>query len=267
MVINQLLITGAAGRLGRIARDHFYGKFTHIRLSDRSDMDAARKGEEIVQCDLVERDQVERMLEGVDAVIHLGGQPNEAEWDTVINSNLIGAINIWEGAHKAGTNRVIFASSNHAIGMHSRACKLDHECEPRPDTRYGVSKAFGEDLGRLYSYKHGIRSFNLRIGSCFPKPTDARGLSTWLSHRDFCQLLDIGLTADYQYEIVYGVSNNPLSFWDNSNAKRLGYKPQDSAEEYRTEIEGKHFDDPVAEQLQGGGFSASGFTGDLDSLL
>lgn len=267
MTINRLLITGAGGNLGKVARDHFHGKYPHVRLSDRVEMDAARDGEELVVCDLTERDTVTKMLEGVDAVIHLGGQPDEADWDTVINSNLIGAINVYEGALKASTDRIIFASSNHAIGMHDRTHTIDHTCEARPDTRYGLSKAFGEDLGRLYSYKHGIRTMNLRIGSCFPKPFDARSLSTWLSFRDFCQLLDIGLTADYQFEIVYGVSDNPTSWWDNSNAERFGYKPLDTAEDYRDEFGTMTFDDPVGEALQGGMFSAREFTGDLSSLL
>ncbi len=267
MTINRLLITGAGGALGKISREHFLGKYPNIRLSDRVELDPARDGEEVVVCDLTDRDAVNQMLEGVDAVIHFGGQSVEADWDTIINSNLIGSINVYEAALKAGTDRIIFASSNHAIGMHDRANKIDHTCEARPDTRYGLSKAFGEDLGRLYAYKHGIRCMNLRIGSCFPKPFDARSLSTWLSYRDLCQLLEVGLTADYQFEIVYGVSDNPPSWWDNSNAERLGYKPQDTAEDYRAEVAGITSDEPVAEALQGGMFSAREFTGDLKSLL
>ena len=193
--------------------------------------------------------------------------PVEANWDTVIKSNLIGAINLFEGARKGGAARIIFASSNHAIGMHARTNTVDHTCEPRPDTRYGLSKAFGEDLGRLYAYKHGIRTMNLRIGSCFPKPYDARSLASWLSFRDLCQLLDIGLTADYQYEILYGVSNNPASWWDNANDERFGYKPQDTAEKYRSEVEHLTFDDPVGDTLQGGMFGAEEFSGDLKKLL
>lgn len=267
MTINRLLITGAAGSLGKVAREYYQGKYPHLRISDRSDMGQAQDGEEVVKCDLSDRAAVEKLLDGVDAVIHFGGQSVEGDWDTVINANLIGCINIWEGARKAGTDRIIFPSSNHAVGMHPRTKKIDHTCECRPDTRYGLSKTFGEDMGRLYAYKHGIRSLNLRIGSCFPKPFDARSLSSWLSFRDLCQLLDIGLNADYMFEIFYGVSNNPESWWDNSNAESFGYKPQDTAEDYRSEVEHLHFDDPVAEQLQGGTFSATEFTYDLQKLL
>lgn len=267
MSINRLLITGAGGVLGKVARGHYKGKFPNLRLSDRVEMEPAGDGEEIVRCDLIERDAVEKMLDGVDAVIHFGGQSVEADWDTVIESNLIGAVNVFEGARKAGVERIIFASSNHAIGMHARANTIDHACEPRPDSRYGLSKAFGEDLGRLYAYKHGIRSMNIRIGSCFPKPFDARSLASWLSFRDLCQLLDIGLNADYQFEIVYGVSNNPESWWDNCNAERFGYEPLDTAEDYRAEVEQMTFDDPVGETLQGGMFAAEEFSGDLTKLV
>ena len=266
MTINRLLITGAAGNLGKVAAAHFRGKYPHLRLSDREDITDVGDSVEVVQCDLADRNKVEQMLDGVDAVIHLGGQPYEADWDTVISSNLIGAANLFESARQAGTERIIFASSNHAIGMHTRTTRIDHAAEPRPDSRYGLSKAFGEDLGRLFAYKYGLRSFNLRIGSCFPKPFDARSLATWLSFRDFCQLLDIGLNADYLFEIVYGVSANPTSWWDNRNAERLGYKPLDTAEDYRAEVENKVFDDPVAQSLQGGTYGAVDFAGDLEAL-
>jgi len=267
MSINRLLITGAGGNLGKVARQHFRGKYPHIRLSDRVDMDPAGDGEEVIVCDLSDRQQTFQLLADVDAVIHLGGFSVEGDWDTIINSNLIGAINLYEGALQAGTDRILFASSNHAIGMHDRATTLDHTCEARPDTRYGLSKAFGEDLGRLYAYKHGIRCLNMRIGSCFPKPFDERSLSTWLSFRDFCQLCEVGLNADYQFEIVYGVSNNPKTWWDNSNAERLGYKPQDTAEDYRDEVAGILANDPVGDALQGGMFAAREFTGELARLL
>ena len=174
---------------------------------------------------------------------------------------------MFEAAHQAGADRVLFASSNHAIGFHHRTTRIDDKCEPRPDTRYGLSKAFCEDLGRLYAFKHGLKSFHLRIGSCFPEPVDARMLSTWLSYGDFCRLVDVGLQSDYLHEIVYGVSDNPQSFWDNGNATRLGYKPLDTAEDYRQQVAGIISHNAVAEALQVGGFPADEFTFDLAKIL
>lgn len=269
MTINRILITGAAGNLGNAAREHFRGKYPHIRLSDRDDMGPAQEGEEIVQCDLTDSAAVDKMMEGVDAVLQFGGQPNEADWDTILNCNIIGAINTWEAARKAGTKKILFASSNHAIGMHDNQVTIDHKCEPRPDTRYGLSKAFTEDLGRLYAFKHGIASFHMRIGSCFPEPFDKRSLTTWLSYADLCRLLEVGLDNDYLFEIVYGVSNNrdAAKWWDNSNAERMGYKPQDDTEAWRAELENKTYDNPVGDRLHGGMFPANEFSFDLEKLL
>jgi uronate dehydrogenase len=260
--IDRLLITGAAGALGAVLRRHLAGRYPQLRLSDRAPMGDAGPGEELVTCELGDGPAVERLLDGVDACVHLGGQPVEAPWPVVHEANILGAINLWEAARKAGTRRIVFASSNHAIGFHPRTRKLDHESPARPDSRYGLSKAFGEDLALYYANKHGIGAMCMRIGSARERPIDARMLATWQSLRDFCQLVEVGLAADYVYEIVYGVSDNPRSWWDNRNALRLGYRPQDSAEAWAAELEGVLANDPIADAYQGGAFCSADFTGD-----
>jgi uronate dehydrogenase len=184
----------------------------------------------------------------------------------VLGPNIVGAINLWEGARLAGVERIVFASSNHVVGLYRRTEKLDHHVTPRPDGRYGLSKAFGEDIASLYAYKHGIKAFCMRIGSCFGNPSNRRMLSTWLSYPDFERLVQVGLTADYLFEIVYGQSRNTRAFWDNSNAYRLGYDPQDNAEAFAPEVEGKVSGNPVSDELQGGDFVPPDFTGDLAKL-
>ena len=185
MSIQRLLITGAAGNLGRVARKAFAGAYPTLRLSDRNDLGPLKPGEEGVVCELGDREAVEKLLEGVDAVIHFGGQPDDsAGMDAVLNANIHGAVNLWEAARKAGTQRILFASSNHSIGFHRRTSKIDHLVQKRPDGHYGLSKAFGEDLARFYADKHGIKAFCMRIGSCFPEPVDARMLKTYLSYGD-----------------------------------------------------------------------------------
>jgi uronate dehydrogenase len=264
--MERLLITGAAGALGRQARAGLGNSARVLRLSDIAEMAPAAANEEVMPCDLSDAAAVEALCEGVDAILHLGGQATEAPWERIMQSNIAGAINLWEGARKSGVKRILFASSNHAIGFHRRTSRLDAASPARPDGRYGLSKAFGEDLAYLYATKFGIAAYCMRIGSCFPKPMNQRMLSTWMSYGDFIRLVTAGLTATYSYEIVYGASRNTRSWWDNSNAYRLGYDPQDNAEIYAAEVAGQPPEDPVSVLFQGGGFTADEFAGDTGRI-
>lgn len=259
---DRLLITGAAGGLGGVLRERLRGRQPHLRLSDIAELGEAVEGEELVRCDLADAGAVRELCEGVDSIIHLGGQANEADWPVILHANIVGAINLWEGARIAGVERILFASSNHAIGLYPVTRTLDETTPPLPDSRYGLSKAFGEDLAALYAYKHGIAAFCMRIGSCFPEPRDERMLSTWMSYDDFVRLIDVGLTADYAYEIVYGVSANTRIRWDNRNAIRLGFAPQDDAEQFAPKQQGRIAGNPLADGRHGGGFVPPEFSAD-----
>lgn len=261
---SKILITGAAGALGRALRERLQGRYALLRLSDRAAMAPAAAGEETVVAELTDAAAVARQCTGIDAIVHLGGQSVEGTWDQVIQANLIGAINLYEGARLAGVDRVLFATSNHAIGFYRRTQRIDHAAPPRPDSRYGLSKAFGEDLSQYYALKHGIRGFCMRIGSCTEPPVNERMLSTWQSYDDFARLVTVGLEADYTYEIVYGVSRNTRSYWDNANAYRLGYDPKDNAETFARELEGKVQPHPLDEALQGGQYISPDYTGKPD---
>lgn len=261
MTPNRILLTGAAGRLGSLLRQAFVGQFQLLRLSDVAPLGKAGEREEVVACDLSDGAAVQALCEGMEAIIHLGGIPYETGWPELLQSNIVGTINLYEGARRAGVDRVIFASSNHATGMHPNDRILSGESPPRPDSRYGLTKAIGEDVAALYAYKHGIRSLSLRIGSCLPRPDNKRALSTWLSHGDFVRLVQVGLTADYIHEIVYGVSRNTRSWWDNSSAYRLGYEPQDDAEVYAAEVEAIELGTDLARNYQGGNFVPDEFSG------
>jgi uronate dehydrogenase len=266
MPYQRVLLTGAAGHLGRVLRARLAGRFSVLRLSDVAEMDPAGPGEEVMRCDLANADAVAELCRGVDAILHFGGRSNEDSWDTILSANIAGAIHLWEGARLAGVRRIIFASSNHAIGLHRRSTRIDHRAQAAPDGRYGLSKAFGEDLAALYAYKHGIAALCIRIGSSFAEPADARQLSTWMSFDDLVRMIEVGLAADYTYEIVYGVSDNSRSFWDNSNAERLGYLPADSADRFAAALAEKRTADPIAELTQGGTFSSAEFSGDPSAL-
>lgn len=260
---HRILLTGAAGNLGRELRRRLAGRFAVLRVSDLAEMAPAGPGEEVIRCDLANAEQVMRLCTGMDAIIHLGGQSVEADWPRVLQANIIGAINLFEAARLTGVERVLFASSNHVVGLYPRSRHFDHAITPlRPDSRYGASKAFGEDLAALYAYKHGIKAFCMRIGSCTEKPLNRRMLSTWLSFGDFERLIDTGLHGAYQFEIVYGQSRNDRGWWDNSNAFRLGFDPQDNAEAYAAEVEMKISGDPLDDDFQGGPFVPPDFSGD-----
>jgi uronate dehydrogenase len=263
---HRVLLTGAAGHLGRELRARLAGRFPVLRLSDMAEMAPARDGEEVVRCDLADAAGVNALCRDVDAILHFGGRSTEADWDTILSANIIGAVNLWEAARRASVKRIIFASSNHVIGLYRRETRIDHRVPAAPDSRYGVSKAFGEDLAALYAYKHGIRAFCIRIGSSFAAPADTRQLSTWLSFDDLVRLIEVGLAADYTNEIVYGVSDNRASWWDNANAARLGYRPHDSADGFADRVAGAKPGHPVAERTQGGAFSSTEFEGDPSKL-
>lgn len=264
---DRILLTGAAGQLGRMLRKPLAAYGHTLRLSDITPAEGElAAGEEWRCCDLADPAAVADLLAGVDAVVHLGGHASEASWETIAPSNICGTYNLWEGARRAGTQRIVYASSNHITGFHRRDTVVD-TCSPvRPDSLYAVSKVFGEGLARLYADKHGLTAFCIRIGSCFPEPVNRRMLSTWLSYRDLAQLVGIGLTADYHFEIVYGVSANDRRWWDNRNAARLGYAPQDNAETWRERVENIVADNDIDTAFQGGDYPAMDFTGRIDDI-
>jgi uronate dehydrogenase len=256
--MKTLLITGAAGDIGTHLRRELAGVYK-LRLSDIRAIDTRGAGETFAQADIANLPDMLRITEGVDAILHLGGVSAEADWEPILQANIIGCYNVFEAARRTGVKRVLFATSNHAVGFYRRDETIDHRVYPRPDSRYGLSKVFGEQVGSLYADKYGLEVFCMRIGNLNPKPVDKRRLSIWLSPRDLAQLVRIGVDhPDIRFEIVYGVSGNKRSWYDNSNAHRLGYRPQDDSEPYAQEILAKHVDDadPRVERFQGGTFVA-----------
>ena len=209
--------------------------------------------------------------EGVDGVVHLGGQSVEADWDVIDAANIQGMVTLMEAARQAGAGRMVFASSNHAVGMYPRHRLIGTEERVRPDSRYGLSKAFGEALCALHADKHGMRCLSIRIGNVADRPADERRLAIWLHPEDLFQLVVIGLEhPDLHHEVVYGASANARAWWDNAAAHRLGYRPKHRAEDHRDHAlaeQEKLGPDPVGDLFQGGGFSSSEFDGDLERTL
>lgn len=254
----RLLLTGAAGALGGALRGRLQANCRVLRLSDRADLGVPAEHEEIVQADLADAAAVHAMVEGVDAIVHLGGVSVEAPFQPILQANIVGMYNLYEAARQHGTRRVVFASSNHVTGFYRQSETINASHPPRPDGLYGVSKAFGEDLSRYYFDRFGIETACVRIGSAFPEPKDRRMLATWLSVDDLHRLITACLTTPVLgHTILFGMSNNAVTWWDNSQARHVGYAPQDSSDGFREAVFARtsapDLNDPVA-QFQGGAF-------------
>ncbi len=230
--MRRLLITGAGGTIGGVLRDGLRGVAESLRLLDVKALEAAA-GEEVLQGDVTDLEVARRALAGCDACVHLAAIPVEAAFEQILHANLQGTWTVFEAARREGCPRVVFASSNHAIGFHPVGERLDAASPTRPDTYYGVSKVFGEAMGRLYHDKFGLRVACLRIGTAIKEPQTVRHLSTWLSPADLIRLVRACLESpDLGYAIVYGVSANRRGWWDLEPGRRLGYQPQDDAEAF-----------------------------------
>lgn len=257
----KLLLTGAAGGLGKVLRPRLKAYTDLLRVSDISAMDPAQAGEEVVVCDLANTAAVDALVQGCDAIVHLGGVSVERPFEEILPANIQGIYNVYEAARRHGVRRVIFASSNHTIGFYRQNQVIDADVQPRPDGYYGLSKVFGENLARFYFDRYGIETVCIRIGSSFPEAKDRRMLVTWLSYDDLEQLIVRGLfTPNVGHTIVYGASANRDSWWDNHRAAHLGFSPKDSAEQFRAKVETQPIPDPTdpANQYQGGGFVKAG---------
>jgi len=262
--MKKILITGAAGDVGSHLRRELAGRYA-LRLSDIRPVADLSAEEEFIRGDCASLRDMLRVTRDVDAVVHLGGFSVEGHWDTILRANIAGAYNVFEAAHRNGVRRLVFASSNHAVGFYDRDETIDHRVYPKPDSRYGVSKVFGEALGSLYAHKYGMEVVCVRIGNVNPRPMDKRRLSIWLSPRDLAQLVSIAIDRPgIRFEIVYGVSGNRRSWYDNANAERLGYSPLDDSEGWAEEILNNTVPgaDPRTEKYQGGTFCLAEDGGD-----
>ena len=235
----KVLITGAAGRIGRTLRAGLKDR-CDLRLMDRKPIDEAEV-DDVHVGDVADVEWMAAVCQGVDAVVHLAGDPSTgAPWESVLEVNIKGTYGAYEGARRAGAQRLVFASSNHATGFYEQeGVYTTPEMPVRPDSLYGVSKSFGEDLARFYVDQYGMKAYCLRIGSFQPDSAvenrqSDRILSTWLSYRDTVQLVWRCLQVEsVDFGIYYGISGNERAYWDTENARRdLGYAPEDDAERF-----------------------------------
>jgi uronate dehydrogenase len=235
--MKKIVLTGAAGRLGSYLREPLLGMAEELVSTDLvEDFGKLHDRETYVKADLARLDDMTDVLKGAEMVVHFGAIGDEAPFDDILQANIIGAYNVWEAARVNGLRRVVYASSIHAVGMHSRTENIGTDVPHRPDTFYGLAKCFAEDLGSLYWDKYQMESVCLRILSC-AQVTNARALGSWLSCDDLIQLVERSVeTPTTKFTIIYGVSNNDRAPVNNATASFLGYRPRDNAEQFAEKI-------------------------------
>jgi nucleoside-diphosphate-sugar epimerase len=257
--ITNLLITGSNGLIGRTLAAAFADRFK-VTGFDVTKPSADNKIPTTV-ADGSDLAAIMPAFQGVDAVVHLAANaPVETPWPDVLKNNIATTHNVYEAARQNGVKRLVFASSNHAVGLFEndepyksivagrygnlepgKFKRVDNSVPVRPDSDYGISKVFGEATGRYYSEQFGLEVACLRIGTVnrINSPVQSvRHLATWLSHRDLIQLVEKSLTAPLKFEIFYGVSNNTWRFWDIGYASnKIGYSPVDNAEDWRDQLQ------------------------------
>ncbi|MDE1165187.1 MAG: NAD(P)-dependent oxidoreductase [Pseudomonas sp.] len=256
---NRILLTGAAGGLGRVLREALPTHAHIVRASDISPMTPSRgKHDEVAYCDLADKAGVATLVKDVDAIVHLGGVSVERPFEQILEANIRGTFHVYEAARQHGVKRIVFASSNHVTGFYPQGVEVDAHSPRRPDGYYGLSKAYGEDMATFYFHRYGIQTVSVRIGSSFPQPRNRRMLSTWLSYPDLEHLVARALLADQvEHTVVYGVSNNRDLWWNNRHAAHLGFAPQDNSQVFRAQVEQQP---EPAEQQPGSGFQGGPFT-------
>ncbi|MGJ8623181.1 MAG: NAD-dependent epimerase/dehydratase family protein [Yoonia sp.] len=235
--MKKLVLTGAAGQLGSRLRAPLSKMCDELVSTDLADdVGALLEGERYVKADLSDLDAMVALLEGADMVVHFGAIGDEAPWDDILQSNIIGAYNIWEAAYRNGVKRVVYASSVHAVGMHKKTDTIGLDAPHRPDTYYGLAKCFAEDLASLYWDKRGIEAVCMRIFSCAPA-TNARSVGTWLSYDDLIHMVERAVDSPVVgFSLVYGISDNDRAVVDNTKARHLGFRPKDNAEAFAKDI-------------------------------
>ena len=257
-----VLLTGASGNLGRALTRSLSAEGWTLRLTDIMPFpDALSIGTSFTKADLNDGVTMLRLAEGCGAIVHLGGVSVERPFEEVLGPNIRGLYHVYEAARREKA-RVIFASSNHSIGFHERTETIGVDTQFLPDGFYGLSKAYGELMGRLYWYKHGVESVFLRIGSAFPEPVNARMLATWLSYPDFCRLVVRCVMAEnVGCCVVWGASDNQrMTWWRDDALNKVGWRPADSADPFAGQLAGKVSFDLVEERYMGGAFCSMDYS-------
>lgn len=252
-------LTGAAGLIASSLRPGLASRVGRLRLVDLRPVTPERLNEESTVADLRNQQAMHDALEDAHGVIHLGGLADEADFHDLADVNIVGTFHVLEAARRAGTDRVVYASSNRLTGFYDTSSLVDTGMPPRPDGLYGVSKVAGEALGRLYADKFELQVVSVRIGSFEEAPRNERQLSTWLSPRDCLAAFLAAMTAPVaSYASFYAVSRNSRRWWDLRAGESLGFDPRDDAESYAPSLQPAGV--PAPGRPQGGIYASEAYT-------
>lgn len=260
----KILATGAAGRLGRACRQPLRQAGHALRITDLAgaSLDPVQ-GEEPLSGNLGEQAFIDRALAGMEVVVHWAATSNEQAFPLVLENNHRMLFELYEGARRHGVRRIVYASSNHAFGLHDTGTRLRLDAPYRADCFYGLSKVWGEELGRMYWTKHGIETVALRIGTFMNlPPRNARELSSWLGLEDLEQLVQRAVEAPgVGFAPVWGISANTRAWYDLSEPNAIGFVPRQNAEDFASSLPAEPATaDPVASRFQGGKFVTQSWT-------
>ncbi len=266
----RLVLTGAAGEIGSVLRPALRGTARHLRWHDIRPVPGAEPGDEVQEGDIADPAVAEAAVRDADVLLHFAGIPRETGGgpEDILRTNVVATHGLFEAARRAGVRRIVFASSNHVIGFHPADRFVGPDDPVRPDGHYGLSKVFGEAMGRLLADKHGMEVACLRIGAFRARPGNARELGAWISPRDMAQLARRCVEAEaFHFLVLYGVSANRRAMWGGDEAGRaaVGYVPEDDAEEHAAGVGAAGFEG-VAGRFHGGSVCALGFTGDAERI-
>lgn len=252
---SRILVTGAAGRVGRCVAAGLLAGGRAIRATD---IVAVEPGCEFEPADLNDTAACARLCEGIDSVVHLAGHPNSRDWALLDRANTGPTRTLFDAAGAAGVRRIVYASSVHVVGYEPADVHLHDGMAYRPSGPYGLSKIAGEMLLSLACDRYGLTGVALRICSFRPAPTLARELRLWLSHPDMQRLAVAALDAPVEgFRTVWGLSNNLRADVDRSGWAAIGYRPQDDAEVYRASLAGTGIDIAIVSEWPrlGGAFA------------
>ena len=246
-----VLVTGASGMLGRAVAERLAAAGHAVRAFQRQPSGLAASGAAPVPGAVVDLRgsvadpvAVARAVAGVDAVVHLAGNPDEDSLPAALASHVHTTAHVLEAMVRHDVRRIAYASSNHAVGRTPHDAQLTTSVRPRPDTFYGVAKVAGEALLSLYVDRFAIGAVAMRIGTFADAPETVRQLSTWLSPADAVRMVDAAIThPDPGYTVVNGISANTRGWWDLTPGRSIGFDPQDDAEGYDTSIQARPEDD------------------------